>query len=129
MTTPVGIFVYEGAGWTQIGLVGENATDVAIAPNDPLTIYAGLGHTGVGGTEAAGLWKGVYDGFIWQWSDISIDLSSVTIDPTNSGVVYAGTRVDGPGYADGQVFKITDSGATWTLLNIEEGPHCRHRSR
>ena len=170
--TTEGIFVYEGAGWTQIGLVGENATDVAIAPNDPLTVYAGLGHTGVGGTEAAGLWKGVYNG-TWQWSDISIDLgmgpvrvasiaidpvnsnviyagsqwsnglfkstdggtswasigpsqpvtsvTSVTIDLTNSDVVYAGTRVDGPGYSDGQVYKITDSGATWTLLNIEEG--------
>jgi hypothetical protein len=130
-----------GASWVQLAgyagvlLLGTLAIDPQIAD----TIYAGSEAAWSNGVQRAvsvtsGVLKSVNGGRTWTgvntlWQ--AVDVSSVTVDPTNSSVVYAQTTsLDCSwydctgGYWDspellknlGQ-FKSTDGGATWVKLD------------
>ena len=98
--------VDSGTKWTTVGTVATVASAplaVAVAPDDPATVYLG--------TESAGVLKSTDGGLnvaptslagAWIWS--------LATDATSAGTVYA-TTMNGP------VFKSIDAGTNWTALS------------
>ncbi len=100
--------------------VGGRTRAMLFDPNDSgnNTVYAG----GVSG----GLWKNTnITSSSSQWTRVTgvpgnLSVTSITVDPNNSNVWYAGT---GEQYTAGDVvgtgvYKTTDGGTTWTSVNI-----------
>lgn len=102
------------------GNIGGRTRVIVIDPNKPSTIYAG----GVSG----GIWKTNNGGLSWrpQGEEMAnIAVNSMAMHPNNSQVLYAGTgegyfravvRGTGLPLRGGGVFKTTDGGDTWNLL-------------
>jgi hypothetical protein len=68
------------------------------------------GHPAFRTTDGGHTWAGIGTGLL------ATSVRSFTIDPANSGTVYAGT------YSDG-VFKSTDGGSTWTATGTDFPPY------
>lgn len=95
-----------GATWvpSNSGLTNICVGSVSVDPGSPSTIFGGTGFQ-----STNGVFKSVDGGSTWspsgleQWS-----ISSVVVDPTSSGTVYA--------LGDGGLAKSTDGGQTWSRL-------------
>jgi len=106
---------------------GNTFTRIDRAPNAPAGVYLGLsGHTVTvdphhhrtvyfpDSGDVAGLWRSQDAGNTWIQVDASDNFQSVTVDPTNSSVVYASVLGLG-GYA---VLKSIDGGATFLPKSV-----------
>ena len=104
------------AGWTAIGPgnIGGRIRALATVPGSPLTLFAGS----VGG----GIWKTTDGGASWNPLNsfgAALSVSSIVINPLDSGVMYAGT---GEGFYNGDairgagVYKTTNGGSSWFRL-------------
>jgi photosystem II stability/assembly factor-like uncharacterized protein len=118
-------FVYRtdngGSNWTQASdNLFSAVTNIAVAPTDENTVYASAG-SGVGMTRNAisassPTWT-VHNG-------PGRKVTWVTVDPADATVAYAVlggfSSIDGKGH----VYKITNSGATWTNItaNLPDTP-------
>jgi len=103
------------SAWTTGGPVGGNVQVLARQPSDPGVVYAGTWGGGVyKSTDAGATWSAANVGLTWPY------ISSLAIG-ANPAVLYAGTggRTGGtiPGSDHQQLFRSTDSGASWTLAN------------
>jgi photosystem II stability/assembly factor-like uncharacterized protein len=105
---------------------------IALAPSDPLTIYAGTGEANYGPSKIAlrrenvfagrGVLKSTNGGATWSLlgSDVFYrrTISRIVVDPTDADTVYAAVgfqAYDGlPGNTG--VWKSTDGGQTWNLM-------------
>jgi hypothetical protein len=112
----------------------STVTSLAIDPQTPSTIYAGVRGISIHGCSgqcnipvSGGIFKSTDSGATWSAINAGLEtesyLGSLTIDPWNTTTVYAATShaisplcVPGPpcsqGYGSG-VFKTMDGGATW----------------
>ena len=101
---------------------GNNFTRIDRAPGAPAGAYLGLSGTTVtvdphlhatvyfpDSGSVGGLWRSQDAGRTWVEIDASDDFISVTIDPTNSSIVYAG----GFGLSGYSLLKSIDGGATF----------------
>ena len=126
-----------GVSWAKLA-VGPTA--LAIDPQDSGTVYAGT----IAGEPAlsvlsisGGVRKSVDGGRSWSGVNTvaqSYGISSLTVDPTNSSVVYAQTTwldcsesYDCTGYSDQTkkglgLFRSADGGATWAKLDQPGDP-------
>ena len=110
-----------GLTWTQAGPynIGGRVTALAVVPGGT-TIYLGAANGGVFKSVNSGVnWTPVLDG--WGYELFSI--GAVTLDPTNSDIVYVGTgeangSVDS--YDGRGVVRSSDGGQTWQSLGLEE---------
>ncbi len=107
--------------WNPLGPgnIGGRTRALVINPQDPQVMYA----AGVSG----GLWKTTNGGQAWTPSGdrlANLTVSSLLLDPTNPNVIYVGTG-EGVSVAEEDtlgdfrgagIFKSTDGGATFTLL-------------
>ncbi|MHC1728177.1 MAG: WD40/YVTN/BNR-like repeat-containing protein [Syntrophobacteraceae bacterium] len=92
------------AAWESIGPPGGIATCIAINPELPHVVYAGSNGGGVfRSTDAGKNWKAFNSGLD------NLLITSLAIDSTYAGTVYAGTREG--------IFKSTNSGVKWTPAN------------
>lgn len=87
-----------GASWSRS--IPLFASDLAIDPHAPETVYAGPFKTTDGGAT---------------WTQMNLGVTGavarvVAIDPADSNTVYVGTRGSG-------VFKSTNAGSSWTPVN------------
>ena len=85
--------------------------DIAIDPNNENRWFVAVGSGGVWKTENSGTtWKPLFD------EQSSYSTGCVTIDPTNSNVIWVGTGENVGGrhvaYGDG-IYKSIDGGETW----------------
>ena len=81
-----------------------SASSIALDAEHPQTTYA---------TSSAGLLRSTDGGNTWKkvtGLPAGTNLNSVTVDPTDSNILYAATSPLG-------AFKSTDAGATWTTIN------------
>ena len=98
-----------GVTWSDTGAANDDVTAIAIDPVTPTTLYAG--------TWGAVL-KSIDGGANWSTSSLAGLVSSVVIDPMDSGILYAGTtRYTADYYQDGPlrggVYKSIDRGLNW----------------
>jgi hypothetical protein len=100
--------------WLGPGNIGGRVRAVMTHPDEPGTLWAG--------SAGGGIWKTTNGGSSWYpLHDLlpSLAISSLTMDPTDPDVIYAGT---GEGFSNldalpgAGVFKSTDGGGNWTQL-------------
>jgi hypothetical protein len=111
----------EGANWNATGLNdargGPTIGTLAIDPNQPATVYAGL----ISGWVAATIMKSVDGGVSWNSADkglfdaliaygLGTAITAVVIDPSSPTTLYAGTAVG--------VFKSVDEGDNWSATGL-----------
>ncbi len=95
--------------------------DIAVDPKDPSTWYLAVGSGGVWKTENAGItWKPIFD------SEAVYSTGDVTIDPSNSNIIWVGTGENNGGrhlsFGDG-VYRSLDGGQTWKNMGLKESEH------
>lgn len=109
-----------GGSWTnllddfpQIGVSG-----IAIDPNNSDIVYIATGDDDGGDSFSIGVFKSLDGGDTWNQtglnpstSNISTRMNEITIDPTNSNIVWVGTNSG--------LFKSLDGGDTWD--NVRSG--------
>jgi hypothetical protein len=91
----------------QDGWGGELAVD----PQHPTTVYASIGRTLLRTTDAGASWRPITQGLPQQV------VTALTVDPRQSGTVYAGLSSTYKGRvisAMGGIYKTTNGGDTWT---------------
>lgn len=98
--------------WASAGLAGPEiypflAFGLTVDPQAPSTLYAAT-NNGVFGSADAGCTWGQLTKPIPGGGALSVN--SVTVDPTNSAVLYAGTQLTG-------AFKSVDGGVTWSSID------------
>ena len=103
-----------GAHWKLVlTLPTNNASDLAIEPEKPTTLYAA--------TQGDGIWTSTDGGATWTAANTGIpalgngfteedSIFRISADPVNDGVAYAVTLNHG-------LYKTTDGGAHWVAAN------------
>jgi photosystem II stability/assembly factor-like uncharacterized protein len=90
-----------GLTWVrQLQVPFQDATDVAVAPSAPATVYAT--------TFEGGVWRSTDSGATWTRLGLRNEVVawSLAIHPTDPRTVWVGTRFGG-------IARTTDGGATW----------------
>ncbi|MDM7859397.1 glycosyl hydrolase [Alteromonas sp. ASW11-36] len=92
--------------------------DIAVDQNNPSTWYTAVGSGGVWKTVNAGTtWTPIFD------SQSVYSTGDVTIDPSNSNIIWVGTGENNGGrhisFGDG-VYKSLDGGQTWKNMGLKE---------
>ena len=88
--------------WKCVGLKEEIIREIVFHPTNPNIIYAG-GYT---------LFRTTNAGASWDTLLRSVDIYDLDIDPTNGAILYVTS-----GYINPGIFKTTDSGNTWQLID------------
>ncbi len=114
-----GIWKSTDAGSTWINLFDDflqiGVSGIAIDPNDSNIIYIATGDDDAADSYSAGVFKSVDGGTTWaetslgpnsipSWGNNRL-MSEITIDPTNSDIVWVATNFG--------LYKSEDAGATW----------------
>lgn len=103
-----------GQSWTAANFGTRGLVeDLAVDPANSATLYAGIGGCSFGCLSPAGVFKSTDGAMSWTGVNSGItDLQvvSLAVDPSNSNVLYAGTRLHG-------LFKSIDAGANWNLVD------------
>jgi photosystem II stability/assembly factor-like uncharacterized protein len=102
-------------------LMSGRIADIAIDPDDLSLWYVAVGSGGVWKTSNAGTtWKPIFD------SQPSYSIGCITLDPSNSNIVWVGTgeNVGGRhvGYGDG-IYRSMDGGTSWKNMGLKETFH------
>lgn len=135
-TVQGGIFKYTTADtkWTRIGSDQITVWDIDISPTNSQVIYTCVkseyDHS-LQTSYAGGVYKSTDGGVTWTMMDSgfgptdNLNVSDLTIDPTNTNTLYAVTTDDAyHDLAGGRgIFKSTDGAQTWTSFNEGLGVH------
>ncbi|MCX6087183.1 MAG: stalk domain-containing protein [Caldiserica bacterium] len=101
-----------GTSWSAVntGLADLNIGVLVIDPTSTSTLYAATTGQGRGG----GVFKSTNGGTSWSAINAGLqghfDYIQLAVDPTNTGIVYAGTW-------GGGIFKLTSGGTSWSGIN------------
>jgi photosystem II stability/assembly factor-like uncharacterized protein len=92
--------------------------DIAVDQNKPSTWYTAVGSGGIWKTVNAGTtWTPIFD------KQAVYSVGDVTIDPSNSNIIWAGTGENNGGrhisFGDG-VYKSLDGGKTWKNMGLKK---------
>jgi photosystem II stability/assembly factor-like uncharacterized protein len=92
-----------GGSWSPLSfdLLGDRVNTLAIDPENPTTLYAGI---------SGGVFKSTDGGGSWVDTGINHDINALAIDPVNPSIIYAGTQYDG-------VYRSTNGGEDWREIN------------
>ena len=102
-------------------LVSGRIVDLAVVPQARHVRYIAVASGGVWKTENAGTtWKPIFD------SQGSYSIGCITLDPSDSKVVWVGTGENNSqrsvGWGDG-VYRSLDGGTTWKHMGLKESEH------
>lgn len=99
--------------WRLIGSFrGGRVSAVAGVSENPNVYYFG--------TPGGGIWKTTDAGHVWQPifdQERVASIGSISIAPSNSKIIYAGTGEQTPGNG---VYKSEDEGQTWTHIGLDQ---------
>ncbi|NVK56763.1 MAG: glycosyl hydrolase [Alteromonadaceae bacterium] len=95
--------------------------DIAVDQNNPNIWYTAVGSGGVWKTDNAGTtWQPIFD------KQAVYSTGDVTIDPSNSNIIWVGTGENNGGrhisFGDG-IYKSLDGGTTWQNMSLAESEH------
>lgn len=95
--------------------------DIEVDPKDPSTWYVAVGSGGVWKTQNSGItWQAIFD------SEAVYSTGDVTIDPSNSNIIWVGTGENNGGrhlsFGDG-VYRSADGGQTWENMGLKASEH------
>lgn len=121
--TPMSAATFKGLELRGIGpaLMSGRIAHIEFEPGDPATWYIAVGSGGVWKTVNAGTtWTPIFD------AQASYSIGTLTIDPSNTAVLYVGTGEDvggrHVGYGDG-VYRSRDGGANWENIGLKGSEH------
>lgn len=106
--------------WVQEGPynIGGRINCIAVHPYDADIIFTG--------TAGGGIFKTIDGGDTWEpiTDELShLPIGDIAIDPTNPGIIYAGTgdpNIGGTVWVGSGVYKSIDGGQTWTNIGLQE---------
>jgi photosystem II stability/assembly factor-like uncharacterized protein len=121
-TANTGVFKTTNGGrtWRVLDKGPESLNEkvLAIDPNDPNTVYAGLVRTWTPAT--GGVFKTTDGGRSWRPMNSGLggarSVSALAVDPQTPATIYAGTIVDEWSERGGGVFKSTNGGRSWRSM-------------
>ena len=132
-TGPVGVFrsLDGGVTWSQLtnGLPNLSATDLAIDPVSPTTLYAAIGH--IFGDSANGIYKTTNGGASWTkltgggFPTATLGRISLAVAPSQPSRIY--TLLTNPASATGGnastygAYRSDNGGTSWTALGSLSG--------
>lgn len=95
--------------------------DIEVDSENPSTWYVAVGSGGVWKTDNGGItFKPIFD------SEAVYSTGDVTIDPSNSNIIWVGTGENNGGrhlsFGDG-VYRSLDAGKTWENMGLKESEH------
>ena len=89
-------------------------TSIVCAPKKPNTIWAGAAGGGVWKSDDGGQhWRGLW------YSQPTLNVGSLAVDPTNPSIVYCGTgeaNLSADSYPGVGIFRTMDGGDSWQIL-------------
>lgn len=118
-----------GASWKPVadGQIGMGSVgSIAVAPDDPNVVYAGMGEAPVRGVSSSwgdGVYKSTDAGKTWAHVGLteSRTISRVVVHPKNSDLVYVAAQGSRWGKsAERGVYRSADGGKTWkSVLSVD----------
>ncbi|NTU86104.1 MAG: hypothetical protein HGA45_43385, partial [Chloroflexales bacterium] len=96
------------ARWRFAGLPGHKVNAIAVAPDDPLLLYAGTGTGMEPATQRIYRSSNGTDSWTAVYTEPQADHNAIAIDPSDSRVVYVGESYE--------VLKTVDGGQSWAKL-------------
>lgn len=120
--TSDGIFVTNGYDWQKLETLPELAVSLAVAPNDPQTLYAGGASTGAfRATDGGQSWEPISSG-LETIPGTALRVTALTVDEGNPNHVVAATAYGlGSQLARGGIYESTNAGLDWTKLAEADG--------
>jgi photosystem II stability/assembly factor-like uncharacterized protein len=117
-----GIFVTQGYDWLKLETLPELAVSLAVAPNDPQTLYAGGASTGAfRATDGGQNWEQISSG-LETIPGAALRVTALTVDESNPNHVVAATAYGlGSRLARGGIYESTNAGLNWTKLAEADG--------
>jgi photosystem II stability/assembly factor-like uncharacterized protein len=126
---PLGVFksVDAGVHWTRLtgGLPDQAATDLAMSPTDPQTLYAAIGR--IFGAPENGIYKSVNGGATWSklaggFPQSNVGRIALAVAPSNAQRLYAiavnPSDAFGGGASTKGTYRSDDGGQTWSPLSL-----------
>ncbi len=99
-------------------VMGGRVSEIALDPNDPYTIYVGLGTGGIMKSgDNGGTWSGIFE------NESVAAIGAIAVAPSDSKVIWVGTGEandrNSSSWGNG-VYRSTDGGATWANVGLKE---------
>jgi photosystem II stability/assembly factor-like uncharacterized protein len=120
--TGEGLFVTDGYEWQKLETLPELAVSLAVAPNDPQTLYAGGSSTGAfRATDGGQSWERISSG-LEMIPGAALHITALTVDEDDPNRVVAATAYGlGSQLARGGIYESTDAGGNWTKVAEADG--------
>ncbi len=120
--TSDGLFVTGGYDWQKLETLPELAISLAVAPNDPQTLYAGGASTGAFRAADGGQnWERISNG-LDTIPGTALRITALTVDESNPNHVIAATAYGlGSQLARGGIYESSNAGHDWTKLAEADG--------
>jgi photosystem II stability/assembly factor-like uncharacterized protein len=120
--TSEGLFVTDGYEWQKLESLPELAISLAVAPNDPQTLYAGGSSTGAfRATDGGQSWERISSG-LEMIPGTALRITALSVDEVDPNHIVAATAYGlGSQLARGGIYESTDAGFNWTKLAEAEG--------
>jgi len=120
--TSDGLFVTGGDVWQRLESLPELSVSLAVAPNDPQTLYAGSASTGAyRATDGGQTWERISSG-LDLIPGAALRVSALAVDEQNPNHLVAATAYGvGSQLARGGIYQSADAGLHWNQLAEADG--------
>lgn len=120
--TPEGIFInQDNESWKKLDALPDYPVSVAVAPTDPLLIYAGSASSGAyRSTDGGRTWTNLAEG-LGLIPGAALRVTALTVDEADAQHVAAATAYGiGKRLAGGGIYESKNGGDSWTQLGETE---------